>query len=73
MKTIKKVLIYAWIFLQALLVIAIMAVLTYSAITKTPIKSLFDYDWWLLFFIANMWVAHFIKVNSSKKLSQPTE
>jgi len=73
MKNIKKALIYIWIFFQALLVIAIMGVLVLSAITKTPIRSLFDYDWWLLFFIADMWIAHFMKMNSSKKLSQPAE
>lgn len=73
MKNIKKALIYIWIFFQALLVIAIMGVLVFSAITKTPIRSLFDYDWWLLFFIADMWIAHFMKMNSSKKLSHPAE
>ena len=54
MKNIKKALIYIWIFFQVLLVIAVMGILAYSAITKTPIRSLFDYDWWLLFFIADI-------------------
>ncbi len=57
-----------WFFFSAILTLTIMVglvgTLIYSAYTSTPIGELIDWDWWALFLIAEIWIAHRLMIHT---------
>ena len=67
MKMIKKIGIYLLIFAKIIIIFAGLATLLYSLFSKTPIRSLVDLDWWLAFFVFDLWLNNFTTVKLMKE------
>jgi hypothetical protein len=70
MSKLKAALIWAIIVIQIAIMLAGFFVLGYSLFTKTPIRDLVDFDWWIGLFVFYLWVAKFSDVKKLSKVSE---
>jgi len=58
----KKFFNWFWVVVYALIPLYFLIILLYSVFAGVKITELIDYDWWLFFFVFEMWGMHVGKV-----------
>ena len=58
----KKFFNWFWVVVYALIPLYFLIILLYSVFASTKITELIDYDWWLFFFVFEMWGMYVAKV-----------
>ena len=58
----KKFFNWFWVVVYTLIPLYFLIILLYSVFASTKITELIDYDWWLFFFVFEMWGMYVAKV-----------
>ena len=58
----KKFFNWFWVVVYVLIPLYFLIILLYSVFASTKITELIDYDWWLFFFVFEMWGMYVAKV-----------
>jgi len=57
----KKFLIIGWVAFQVIIVVYLWVCLGISIFTSNHITEIIDYNWWLFFFVLELWTTKWIK------------